>query len=187
MSEKEFTLSTVSKGVWYDIHIWPATSISKEERIAYCYYIRNKERSFICDKCKNHLIINVKEDPPELYVDSAESLFYWSVRLHNKATRSYNKDKPLNEQKPEFTYPAAYALWWPQPKQDDQIKSNEECENCEVKNDILLPQKETINADFFQRVVSDSNGNLTTVDMNFAKKSKPIITPYKQKYNYRRQ
>ena len=120
--KKDFSLSKVQAGHWYIIHKWAITSKTIEDRLAYCALIKFISLEFICLECRAHFAEYIKHDPPELYVDTARKLFFWSWKVHNYATTNVNKKRKPEDAKPEMGFDDAVNLW----------SSTEGCDNCAV-------------------------------------------------------
>lgn len=56
-----------------------------------------------CDKCREHWLEHVREQPLEQMLDTREQLFRWSVNMHNLVNKSLGK--------PEISYDSALKHW----------------------------------------------------------------------------
>jgi len=151
----DFSLQSISKGVWYIIHNWAINSTSIEERKAYCLFIRSLTINFVCDTCRLHLIENIKNDPPEKYINSAENLFMWSWKLHNKATADYNTKNQI--QKPLLDYEYAKSLYVSTTCNNCTVSEKQEDEPIEIKPVRLSKKNGTIIQEDIVNVVSRRN------------------------------
>ena len=90
-------LVTRGPELWCELHRWALTS----DRSGALRWLARFETRIGCGDCRRHWQALVCEQPPDFA--SSETLFAWSVRMHNAVNRRLNK--------PEISVNAAAAYW----------------------------------------------------------------------------
>jgi len=83
--------------LWSELHCWALTTDRKDIR----RWLARFETRIGCGECRRHWQTLVNQQPPD--DSSNETLFAWSVRLHNSVNQQLNK--------PEMPVEAARSLW----------------------------------------------------------------------------
>ena len=87
--------------MWGAIHLiclGAPAEIDQASRSAYVMFFQQLPYILPCSTCATHLLENLKKDPVEPHLSGRESLFMWSVGLHNIVNRQLGKKEMHLEQ-----------------------------------------------------------------------------------------
>ena len=80
--------------VWGALHLvclGAPEKLDAAQRIAYQTFVTQLPYVIPCSTCAEHLLANLKTLPVEAALDGRDSLFSWSVRLHNLVNQQLKK------------------------------------------------------------------------------------------------
>lgn len=78
-------------GLWRAIHSMAATAETYEDRINFKNMMTSMALVLPCNVCRKHLTENMKKNPIEKYMQSNESLFFWTYLLHDSVNAAQGK------------------------------------------------------------------------------------------------
>lgn len=107
--------------MWTMIHIiclHAPVKIDTNVRNSYYMFFSMMPYALPCDKCRDHWLQHIHKYPLENALHSRDSLFRWSVNMHNLVNKSLGKK--------EISYDDAYSYW----SNTNNIK-NKGCKNNE--------------------------------------------------------
>lgn len=73
----------IGTGSWFYMQMLALKAQSREERLWVCRSIRLFCENFKCGDCQGHCRNYVRDNPPELHVDTESGLFEWVVGFRN--------------------------------------------------------------------------------------------------------
>jgi len=131
---------------WIHMHIMAATATSDRKRELYVQWLNGLTETLPCEKCRLHLIENMKAMPVEPYANNNVSLFFHSWKLHDTVNKQTYKAKNL-----QMTYDEAFEKYFGKPKpmmgQADDSESSSS------------PISQTPAIEYDERYVKTSNNN----------------------------
>ena len=140
---------------WFFIHAialnYPKNPSFQEKR-EYSNFFKSLKYVLPCDACARHYGINIEKYPIDNYLDTTESLFNWTVDLHNMV--NYETGKP------QISYLDAYNLHMKEydnnndnDNNKDNDKDNDNDNNNDDNNNGIDDNIDNINDAIFYRCV----------------------------------
>ena len=103
---KNISPSLWGPGAWTFIHFlalaYPENP-SQEEKKNYKDFLTNLQNVLPCDRCSEHYGNNLQKYPLEEALNNSQSLFQWTVNVHNEVNKGSNKRI--------YSYEEAYKLY----------------------------------------------------------------------------
>ena len=119
MSSKYF----IGPPTWTILHSYAAAYNSKTQRESFPVFVKTLGKLFPCEICQENFKKKLEILPLEPYLESNDSLFFWTYCIHTMVNEAIRDSDPSNPK------------WSPD---YDQVKSfyfqkmNENCEDCIV-------------------------------------------------------
>tara|TARA_B110000977_G_scaffold199640_2_gene287615 strand:+ start:2693 stop:3091 length:399 start_codon:yes stop_codon:yes gene_type:complete len=76
---------------------------SLQQKNNYKFFFTNLQNILPCKLCQDHFSKNIRDLPIDNYLESRDTLFKWTVDIHNQTNREYNKKI--------YTYDEAFNLY----------------------------------------------------------------------------
>ena len=118
---------------WATIHLiclGVTSNLSNDQKNGYCQFFNNIHYVLPCASCGEHLRDNMRNITPieEVFADpsySSDSLFYWSVDLHNIVNDKLGKPRMTHQDAYKFWRNAPYATFNKNTKDTNSDKNDE--------------------------------------------------------------
>ena len=103
---KDISPSLWGPGAWTFIHYLALAypdNPSQEEKENYKKFLTNLQNVLPCDKCSENYKLNLQKYPLDEALTNTQSLFQWTVNVHNEVNKETNKKN--------YSYEKAFKLY----------------------------------------------------------------------------